>query len=138
MKTGLKELPKDNRDYKLGAIIPVKKFPKLKDFPNKFILETSDLKDQVEDFCTGNTVALLIGTNEGFPCDENWSFAKSKELSGDPKEWGQDLRTAFHVGTKFGALPKNYSSFTSEKGQEFLRDIKNWPQGLEFYASPQK
>lgn len=138
MKTGLKELPKDTRDYKLGAIISIKKFPKLKDLPDKFILETSDLKDQVEDFCTGNTIALLIGTNEGFPCDENWSFAKSKELSGDPNEWGQDMRTAFQVGVKIGALPKTNSPFGSEKGHEFLRDIKNWPSGLEFFALPQK
>jgi len=135
---GLKELPPDSHDFKLGAIIPIKEFPKLEKLPDEFVLETSDLKDQLDDQCTGNTTALLIGTNEGIPIEETWMFAKSKELSGDVDSWGQNLRTAFKVGTKFGALPKNKSPFTSEKGNEFLRRIENWPDGLDFYASPQK
>lgn len=135
---GLKERPFDPRDYRLGAIIPIKYFPKLEDLPEEFELETSDLKDQIDDFCTGNVIALLIGTNEGFPCDENWSMAVSKQLSKDVEDWGQDLRTAMKVGVKAGALPKKDSPFTSDKGSAFLRRIENWPEELFAKAEPQK
>lgn len=137
-KTGLKELPQDARDFALGSIIPVKKFPKLEDLPEEFILETSLLYDQLDDQCTGNTTALIIGTNEGVPISAEWMFAKSKELTGDVESWGQDLRSAFKVGVKFGALPLKNAPFRQDKGSEFLRDIKNWPKGLDFYAAPQK
>lgn len=133
---GLKELPKDNRDFRLGNITVL---PALKDLPDKFVLETLSLKDQKEsDFCSAMTTCLMSEVQEGVELEPSWSFAVSKDISGDKDQWGQDMRTAFKAHVQYGGLPKKDSPFSLEnRAVGFLRDINNWPD-LKDKALPQK
>jgi hypothetical protein len=50
MKYGLLPLPKDDRDFKLGALYTL---PKLSEIPDAFELDVLGIKDQRDsDFCT--------------------------------------------------------------------------------------
>lgn len=124
MKNALRPLPKDTRDMKLGSIIT---FPPLSELPLTYIIETQTIKDQIDDFCSGNACTLLLEQTEGVELDELWYFAASKKLSNDVDEFGQDLRTAMKVAVKIGAIEKKDAPFTKDKGSEFLRRYENYP-----------
>ena len=75
---------------------------------------------------------------EGVLLEPAWSFAKSKELSGSPDSWGQDIRTALKTHVLYGALEVKDAPFSVEQeSNSFLRQIKNWPK-LENKAIPHK
>ena len=129
-KPGLLKLPKDNRDFKLSAVI---KLPKLEELPKEFELEPITTYDQLEsDYCSGEATCGASGLQEKIALSPEWSFAVSKMISEDPEEYGQDLRTAMKVHTKYGAIEKKDAPYSLEKGDEDnkIRYINNWPKDL--------
>ena len=132
---GLKKLPPDSRDYALGSI---QALPALSELPLSFILDSKADKAKIEDFCSATACTLMLEYTEEKELDELWYFAKSKELSGDVEEFGQDLRNACKTAQKFGAIPKDLAPFTKDKGSDFLRRIENYPKELEWKAGEHK
>lgn len=103
MISGLRELKTDERDFQVGAFYSLPT-----DIPDSFSLGTGWIEDQEkaleDDFCSAYASCGASELQEGVKLSRRYSFALSKKLSGDPEEWGQDLRTAIKVHTKFGAL----------------------------------
>lgn len=120
----LKPLPKDERDFKLGAIITL---PKVSELPPSYVIEIKTIKEQIDDFCSANACTLLLEQTEGEELDELWYFAASKKLSGDVDEFGQDLRTAAKTAVKMGAVAQKDAPFSKDKGSAFLRRYENYP-----------
>ena len=132
---GLKPLPIDRRDFALGAVFDL---PKLSDIPEVFALAPKfPVKHQrTSDFCSAFTAASMAEYQDDVEFEPSYNFAKSKEISGDINEWGQDMRSAMKAGVKFGFLPKNKSPESlSSKSVEFLRDPKNWDRELDSIAA---
>jgi len=103
-KFGLKELPFDKRDFQLGAFTVL---PPLEELPDEFELTTPfPIKNQGDtDYCSAYSscgVSELQEEVESFP---PYSFAGSKEISGNLEEWGQDLRSACKTHIKHGFAP---------------------------------
>lgn len=126
MKYGLKDTPRDDRDFKLGAITTL---PPLSELPLEFVIPEHGIKNQRQsDFCTAFAFAGVSELQEGVALSAEWAFAKSKELSGDVEEWGQDLRKGAAVHTRFGCAPQSAVPFTvANESPDFLRRIENYP-----------
>ncbi len=129
MRFGLKELPPDNRDFKLSAIL---KLPPLEELPENFELEPVSVYDQLEsDYCSAESTCGASSIQEGVELSPEWSFAVSKMISGDPEEYGQDLRTAMKVHTKYGAIEISEAPYSVKSDEDTkIRYINNWPQEL--------
>ena len=130
---GLKPLPPDERDFKLGAVFPL---PKLSKLPDNFRLMILGIKDQgASDLCTAYASCGASELQEKVELNPEYSFALSKSLSGDPDEWGQDLRKAMHAHQKFGAVEESlarpfieqFLRDHPENGRQLLRRIEHWP-----------
>ena len=125
--SGLLPLPKDDRDFKLGAIISL---PNIKDIPDTFDLGILPVKDQQEsDFCTAYATCLASEFQEKTSLYAPYSFALSKELSGDPEVWGQDLRTACKAHEKYGAITESEAPIMQSIDE--LRFSGNYPPYLK-------
>lgn len=139
---GLKPTPDDGRDFHLGGPFGITELPALTELPETFLLKTLAVKDQGKtDFCTAFATDLLNEINEdaGVELCPEWGFAASKALSGDPDEYGQDIRTALKRHVELGALPKTRSPYSlANKDEQFLRHIENWPFELKAQATGQK
>lgn len=102
------------------------------------------LLNQIElDFCTGFTTAEIQNAIWGIQCDPFYQFAKIKQIRGEYKEWGANLRDAMKSAIKFGSLPSANSPYIHEgsrndKNREFLANWANWPIGLDSMALKQK
>jgi hypothetical protein len=133
LKGGLNLTPKDERDFLLGAIITL---PKLSELPESFSFETLNVKDQKDtDYCTAFASCLVSELQEEVELCPEWSFAASKEISGDADKFGQDIRVAMKTHQKVGAIEKKVSPYSLEnKEDSFLRKIANWPKNLYNFA----
>ena len=124
-KMGLKELPRDSRDFTLGKIVEL---PALETLPKEFTLKPLSIKYQGgSDFCTSFSCCGASEMQEGVVLSPEWGFAVSKMISGHKDSYGQDLRSAMKAHTKYGAIKASETNhdlehFTSKK----LRDIKNY------------
>lgn len=125
---GLNLLPQDDRDFSLGAL-----FKRKRTLPREFMIGEFALEDQrVTDFCTGFVVTSASELQEEVELSPEWQFAKTKQLSGNHKTWGADLRMACKSAVKFGSVEKKFVSFSVEnKDRDFLADFKNWPAWLD-------
>lgn len=123
---GLTPTPYDSRDFALGGLFDL---PNIENIPESIILEGAVIKDQGStDFCSAYASCTISELQEGIELEPSWSFAKSKQISGDVSNWGQNLRTALKTHKDYGALPKDKCPFdTKTKTSVFLRDIENWP-----------
>ncbi|HCC05002.1 TPA: hypothetical protein DEP58_01690 [Patescibacteria group bacterium] len=137
MPNALHRLPPDSRDFQLGALYDL---PKLKDLPDKFSLDILGIKDQQEsDFCSAMASCYASEMQEGVKLCPEYSFAVSKELSGDIDGYGQNLRDAMKAHVKVGAIEEKQAPFSlKDKDADFLRDIKNWSPELKFKALAHK
>ena len=126
--TGLLPTPDDPRDYQLGKII---KLPPLEELPDSFSLTPLSVKNQIDDFCTAAATCGMSELQEGVELSWRYSMALSKMLSGDPKQWGQDQRTAMKTHQKLGALELTDSPLEGNYDSDFLRNIDNWPEELK-------
>ncbi len=128
IRSGLTPLRKDKRDFKLGLAFG---FQKLKDVPDTdfVVAEPLEIKDQFEnDMCTAYASCAVSEDQEGVPLSPEYTFAKTKQLSGDWKEFGANLRDAAKSHTKFGALEKQVSPFHyPEQDRNFIANWNNWP-----------
>lgn len=124
---GLRPTEPDSRDFQLGQIADL---PKLADLPREFIIADLGVRDQGNsDFCSAYMSTAMSEPQEQVVLEPSWSFAKSKEISGDVEQWGQNLRDALKAHTKFGALPSDLSPYSVDtKPTDFLRNIANWPE----------
>lgn len=135
-KNSLRELPKDKRDFALGAIFPQ---VDLKEVPNKdfIVSEPLVIKNQGEtDFCSGYAVTSVSEDQEGVELIPEYQFLKTKELSGDPEEWGADLRIACKSAVKFGSLSVNNDIFKFDKTLSRSQILKQsqWPEHVDRVA----
>lgn len=128
---GLLPTPPDERDFALGALYVL---PKLSEIPDQFtVAPLLRTKDQGQsDMCTAFASTYASEIQEGVELSPEWQFAKTKELTGNPMEWGADLRTALKSLVKFGSLPASevpdelrYSDDAGNRDK--IADIKNWP-----------
>jgi len=128
---GLQPTQRDGRDFKLGNVT---KFPSLKELPVFFDLGEKQLVNQIGDFCTGAATCAASALQEGVPLSWKYSMALSKELTGDPNSWGQQIRPAMLTHIKMGAIELNESPYEENDTVSFLRNIKNWPNHLKILA----
>lgn len=136
IQKGLQPLPKDNRDFKLGALFDL---PPIEELPEEFSLGCLWVENQIEaredDFCSAYATCGASELQEEVKLSRRYSFALSKELSGDKDEWGQDLRTAMKVHTKFGAVEeKDLDDKETLMDSVFARDITNYREILKSKA----
>jgi hypothetical protein len=116
---GLKESPRDPRTFQLGAITSL---PKLSELPDFFYYTPLEVKDQGDsDKCSAYATDAVSELQEGVVLDPHWGFAASKEISGDPDEWGQAILPALKRHTSKGALE------LSESPKLTFRNLKDWP-----------
>ena len=126
---GLKKLPDDKRDFKLGFVFDL---PKLDELPETFEHKPYDILDQGgSDFCSAFARAGQKAIMEGKMPFAPALFAISKEISGDVDEWGQDMRSAFKASLKSAPMvedtPQNLKNALQQRDYVFLRDIANYP-----------
>lgn len=127
--SGLKPLPEDVRDFKLGAIYDL---PTIEELPKTFVTGSPEVVDQKSsDFCTMAAIAVVSELQEGVSLGFEWMFAVGKMLDGDVDGFGLDLRTACQAHQKFGAIERKDSPYSIlTKKANALRRIENWPERL--------
>ena len=105
-KYGLRPLPHDKRDFQLGQFTVL---PELSELPESFELTTPfPVKYQGDtDYCSAYASCGVSELQENVELAPVYSFAVSKDISGDPSEWGQNLRDACKSHLR-GALPQKY------------------------------
>lgn len=126
---GLRELPKDTRDFKLSSIT---KLPSLSELPEEFELPVLTIKNQKDtDFCAACASCGASEMQEEVELNPGWSFAISKKLSGDPESYGQDLRTIMKAHQRCGAIEENEAPYHfSDTEDSVMRYLNNWPKEL--------
>lgn len=127
---GLKPLAPDN-DFSLGGIfgtIPLSDIPKgsWDIAPVGTVLEQT-----LDDDCTGYATSDASADQEGEPMVAEFQFMATKMLSGNPEEWGADLRMACKSAVKLGSLTaadaKALSFDPRAQTRDFIVNQKNWP-----------
>lgn len=126
-KFGLQPLKEDHRDFQLGAVFSL---PALEDLPDKFAFETLGVKDQGNsDLCSAFAVTTLSEIQEGVRLSPLYHFALSKEISGDPDNWGQNARDAVAASAKYGDVEESEAKFKeNQSSSNAIRHLKNWPE----------
>jgi len=95
-----------------------------------------EIKRQLKtDFCYGCSIASAAEQFVGEPCEESYSFAMAKKVSGQSlKQWGVPPKAALLAAVEYGVLPKKHSPYSiATHNRDFLADWKNW-QDLEKYT----
>jgi len=129
-KYGLRPLKKDKRDFQLGALFFL---PRLDELPESFELTTQfPIKNQGQtDYCSAYASCGMSEIQEKVELYPEYSFALSKEVSGDPDAWGQDLRSAMKSHTKYGAIAQKHAP-EAQNGD--LRRFSSYPITWLTYA----
>ena len=127
-KNSLRELPDDQRDFPLGAVVSQMN---VLDIPDEdfVVAEPILIKNQGEsDLCSGYAVCAVSEDQEGEELLPEYQFFKTKEISGDPDEWGADLRSACKSAVQYGSIP-NRNGLGQFKGisREQTLDPNTWP-----------
>ena len=143
IRGGLLPLKPDARDFSVGAIFaPID----VSEIPDDFSLGKLKVKDQgSSDFCSGYAVTSASELQEDVELSPLWQFAKTKELTGDWKSWGVNLRDACKSAVKFGSLPLNESpelapDWVSQRvwDRDDIANWTTWPAELDFKAEKHK
>ncbi len=112
-----------------NIIIPERKYKKL---------------NQIDlDFCTAFTTTELQNALWGIPSDPFYQMAKIKQIRGEYKSYGANLRDAMKSVLKFGSLPLvrapyTYDAKPEDKTRDFLANWQNYPTALDNVAMVQK
>jgi len=129
MKGGLKPLTKDNRDYYYKKVFGAPVYLPTSDF---LVVEPIFIEDQKEtDYCAGMAVSTASELQEGVDLDPLYAFAKTKQIMGDWKSWGADLRSACKAMVKFGCIEKKDSPYDINDKREIVANWENWPKELD-------
>ncbi len=137
-KNSLRTLPKDSRDFNLGAVFPpmdIKEVP-LDDF---IVAQPLGIKDQGEtDFCSAYAVTAVSEDQEGEELIPEYNFFKTKQISGDPEEWGADLRDACKSAVSYGSMTvKGYKEYKKLSRSQLLKR-ESWPDFADEIAKYHK
>lgn len=131
---GLKELPKDERDFSFGAIfgsVPLSELPAEYEVRKPLAIK----QQEDSDLCTAFAACAVSEDQEGIELGPEYLFAKTKKIEGDWKTWGADLRSVCKAITKFGTLSKIETIWKLEdKGRDWVADWSNWPETLDGVA----
>lgn len=136
--TGLQILPEDKEDLRLGAVFGVVEKADLPedDFD---LAPTSPIKNQGKlDFCASFAATSISGDQEDVELDELWQFAQAKEIRGEYKSWGCDLRSIGLSMVKVGSIKKSDAPFDMTKPRDFLANWENYPAELKEKAKEHK
>ena len=117
-KNSLRPLPRDARDFSLGAVFPPLKIEEvpMEDF---MVAIPLSIKDQGQtDYCSAYAVT-----------------SASEDLSGNPEEWGADLRDACKSAVKFGSMAVNGFKFDKSLSRSALFIKEQWPDFADSVAS---
>ena len=132
IQNGLRELPKDGRDFsfvKVFGALPMETLPK------EFMLDLPKVENQYPtyyDFCTAFATTSLSELQEGIELSPFYQFAKTKQLMGDWRNWGADLRSAAKAAVKFGSLKESdVPDFLKDKDRDYVANWENWPKTLD-------
>lgn len=137
-KSGLHKLEHDERDFNLGGVYG---FIDILEVPNEDFdvsnLFSGTIKDQgyESDLCTAYTTTSVSEDQEWIELSPEFQFFVTKLLSGNPEEWGANLRTACNSLVKYGSLPVEAYSNMTGKSREFILNSKNWDDNAFFNAS---
>ena len=138
--TGLQPTPKDERDFRLGAVygtIDIKTVP----MGNFNLPKPLVIKNQGPlDFCPTYMATAMSEDQEGIPLAAKWQFSQMKEILGEWETWGGDLRSALLSMVKVGSIPETMETdFLKRQGhfaedRDFLANWKNWPESFKKFA----
>jgi len=118
---GLQALPRDRRDFVLGAAFGNIDITTL---PEEYELPTRKIKDQEDtDMCTAYGTTLMSEFQELVGLDPLFQFAKIKEVRGEYKAWGASARDAAKAGLK-GFLEELDAPYTLKSRTR--NEIANW------------
>lgn len=140
VKGGLLPLIPDKRDIPLGALI---KLPDLDTLSKSLSLGELSIDNQAEmqedDFCSAYSSDGISELQEGVKLFHAFSFAAGKSLSGDPEEFGQNMRTAMKAHQKIGAVaiqdaPREAFNLTPHQ----RRFLENYPPEMKELAKKHK
>lgn len=123
----LRPLPLDKRDFSVGAVLGQ---INIGEVPNKnfVVAQPILIKDQGEsDLCSAYAVTAVSEDQEGEELLPEFQFYKTKSLSGDPDEWGANLRDACKSAVKFGSLPLNGFKPIKGRTRAEVLDGSRWP-----------
>lgn len=95
------------------------------------------------DFCVGFATTTLQNITWQIKNDPLYQFAKIKQIRGEYKAYGANLRDGMKAATKFGSLPLVYAPYThngspTDKNRDFLANWVNWPIDLDKQAFKEK
>lgn len=134
IKNGLRPLKKDKRDFKHSQVFgsPLLSVPNV-DFDIRVISEVKNQEDS--DFCAGFSSSSINEDIQKQTFCPYYQFAKIKQVQGEYRSWGADLRSACKAAIKFGSLPTNKSPITSNpKDRNLVANWLNWPKNLDILA----
>lgn len=131
-KNSLQKLPKDDRDFNLGAIfdqIKIEDIPKI-----DFVVATPlVIKNQGEtDYCSAYALTSVSEDQEELELLPEYQFYKTKLISGKFEEWGANLRDACKSATKFGSVA--VQDFPNWKGKDrnVILNKDYWPEHIDW------
>lgn len=138
MGGGLELVEPDERNFSFGSVLGEK--VNLRELAGvDFIVGAHEIIDQGNsDYCTGYATTLSAMFHEQVELSSDWQFAKIKQLIGNTEGFGAPLGTAMKAGQEYGFLEKKRATLSREVNGDAIRNIQNWPSGLDFYASPHK
>lgn len=131
---GLKPKTEDGRDFPLGGVYG---HIDIKDVPNTdfIVVRPFAIKDQGDsDLCSSFAVTSVSEDQEGVELSPEYQFFCTKRITGEPEEWGADLRSACKSAVKYGSVAAN--DFPEMKGRprDYILDSKNWRYGADMMA----
>lgn len=142
INTGLIPLPKDERDFRLGSIsrnIIKEELPQ-EDFVVAWPIKIKFQDSAREDFCTGMSSAAVTEDQEDEEMSGEYQFAKIKQIIGEYKSWGADLRSAVKSLVNYGSLPQSIAdeyikkTFGEQPKRDDMANWKNWDVSLDNIA----
>jgi len=124
-----------SKDIRVGQLIDL---PELKDIPKSLFLGKPFIKDQKDSAmcgaCAGTYASEL---QEGVELSFEWQYAAVKKIEGNLDTWGSELRDVCKSLVKIGSLPKKKAPYSlNDAGEDFLKNIENWPKELYLEAFP--
>ncbi len=127
-QNSLRILPQDGRDFSLGAVFPQ---IKLEDVPKEdFVVATPlNIKDQGEtDECSVYALTSVSEDQEGVELLPEFQFFKTKEIAGNPDDWGADLRDACKSAVIYGSLPLDGFKMLKGITRSAILRKESWPE----------
>lgn len=128
---GLRKLKKDGDDFRLAALFKQVQLSTLPivDFDVAIPLAMKDQGDT--DFCFAFASTEVSEDQEGIELLPEYQAFKAKQISGDLKGWGCDLRSVCKSLVNPGSLPKEGNEKYIGLPREQVLDPATWPAELD-------